>query len=370
MKGRAAVVRDVEHGVALETVEVDEPQAGEVLVRLVASGICGSDLHVLHGRSNAASFPMVLGHEGAGVVEAVGPGVDGFAPGDHVVLALYGPCGDCPACALGRFVHCEGAARVEAIFGRMADGSTRLHTAEGDALHPMVGTGTLAEYEVVRAAQLVKIDDDLPLDVLCLAGCGVTTGLGAAWNVAELWPGAAVAVVGCGGVGLNIVQGARIAGATTIVAVDPSPSRRALAEQLGATAVVDPTGTDITEAVRSGAGRPVDVTFEAVGSPEVVAQTFDAVRPGGLCVVVGVMPPGTTIPIEGRSLFADRRLVGCIGGNTLPRRDIPTIAALYRQGSLELDALVSTRHALDDVSAAIAEAQAGEVARTVVLMGQ
>jgi S-(hydroxymethyl)glutathione dehydrogenase/alcohol dehydrogenase len=396
LRARAVVVRDVASGARIEEIEVDDPRDGEVRVRLAASGVCGSDLHVLHGRSNAVTFPVVLGHEGAGTVESVGPGVEGLAPGDHVVLALYGPCHGCASCLRGRFVHCSGPARVAAIFGRMADGSTRLRAdSDGAALHPMVGTGTLAEYAVVRASQVVRIDDDLPLDVLCLAGCGVTTGLGAVFNIAEVATGDAVAVVGCGGVGLNVVQGARIAGATTIVALDTNPAKLDLARRLGATHTLDPTagadgagadgagadgGTAAAATTTGGGGRTiaaavaeivpggVDVAFEVVGSPDLVAEAFLATRPGGTCVMVSAMPPGATIPVDGRALFSDRQLRGCIGGNNVPAVDIPRITALYRQGRLDLDTLVSARRRLDDVATAIDETGRGAVARSVVVL--
>jgi S-(hydroxymethyl)glutathione dehydrogenase / alcohol dehydrogenase len=388
LRARAVVVRDVASGARIEEIEVDDPQDGEVRVRLAASGVCGSDLHVLHGRSNAVTFPVVLGHEGAGTVESVGPGVEGLAPGDHVVLALYGPCHGCASCRRGRFVHCSGPARVAAIFGRMADGSTRLRAAsDGAALHPMVGAGTLAEYAVVRASQAVRIDDDLPLDVLCLAGCGVTTGLGAVFNIAEVATGDAVAVVGCGGVGLNVVQGARIAGATTIVALDTNPAKLDLARELGATHTLDPTAAGATTtadattsgSTTAGAGSiaaavgeivpgGVDVAFEVVGSPDLVAEAFLATRPGGTCVMVSAMPPGATIPVDGRALFSDRQLRGCIGGNNVPAVDIPRITVLYRQGRLDLDTLVSARRPLDDVATAIDETGRGEVARSVVVL--
>ena len=213
MRAQAVVVRTVADGPRLEEIDVDPPGPGEVLVRVAASGICGSDLHILHGRSVIDAFPMVLGHEGAGVVEAVGDGVTSVASGDHVVLALYGPCGTCDQCRTGRFVLCDGAARVAAIGGRMADGSTRMRLADGSTLFPMVGIGSLAERAVLRAQQVVAVDPAIPLDVICLAGCGVTTGLGSVFNVAEVRPGESVAVVGCGGVGLNVVQGARSASA-------------------------------------------------------------------------------------------------------------------------------------------------------------
>jgi S-(hydroxymethyl)glutathione dehydrogenase/alcohol dehydrogenase len=339
-----------------------------VLVRVAASGVCGSDLHVVHGRSVIDAFPMVLGHEGAGVVEAVGDGVTAVDEGDHVVLALYGPCGECAECRTGRFVLCDGAARVAAISGRMADGSTRLHLEGGDPVHPMVGVGSLAEVAVLRDDQVVRIDPSIPLDLVCLAGCGVTTGLGAVFNVADVRPGESVAEVGCGGVGLNVVQGARIAGAATIVAIDTNPKKLALARELGATDAVDPTGSTVADAVRSVVPRGVDAAFEVVGVAQLVADTFLATRPGGRCVMVGSPPAGEPIPIDGRALFGERRLLGTTGGSNVPARDIPRIARLYEEGLLDLDTLVSARRPLDDFAESIAETERGDVARSVVVM--
>jgi Zn-dependent alcohol dehydrogenase len=362
------VVRTVEEGANLEEIEVDPPGPGEVLVRVAASGICGSDLHVVHGRSVIDAFPMLLGHEGAGVVEEVGGGVESVAPGDHVVLALYGPCGECASCRTGRFVLCDGTARVAAISGRMGDGSTRLRLADGGSLYPMVGIGSLGEVAVLRADQVVKIDPSIPLDVICLAGCGVTTGLGSVFNVADVRPGESVAVVGCGGVGLNVVQGARIAGATTIVAVDTNPLKLDLARRLGATHTIDPSGSSIRDAVQSVAPRGVDVAFEVVGVPEIVAETFLATRTGGRCVMVGSPPAGQPIPLDGRALFNERRLLGTTGGSNVPARDIPRIAQLYQEGRLDLDTLVSARRPLADFAESIAETERGEVARSVVIL--
>jgi Zn-dependent alcohol dehydrogenase len=368
MRAQAVVVRTVEEGAHLEEVDVAPPGPGEVLVRVAASGICGSDLHVVHGRSVIDAFPMLLGHEGAGVVDTVGDGVTRLAPGDHVVLALYGPCGECAACRTGRFVLCDGTARTAAIAGRMADGSTRLQLGDGRPLYPMVGIGSLAEYAVLRADQLVAIDETIPLDLICLAGCGVTTGLGSAFNVADVRPGESVAVVGCGGVGLNVVQGARIAGASTIVAVDPNPLKLELARKLGATHTVDPTGGTVADAVRSFVPGGVDAAFEVVGVPQLVAETFLATRTGGRCVMVGSPPTGEPIPLDGRALFGERRLLGTTGGSNVPARDIPRIAHLFQEGQLDLDTLVSARRPLADFGESIAETERGEVARSVVVM--
>jgi len=362
---RAVVLHDFTEGARLEDVEVDEPRAGEVLVRVAASGVCASDAHVLHGRSPVANLPIVLGHEGAGTVEAVGPGVEGLAAGDHVVLALYGPCGDCDACRRGELVHCHGHARTEAIFGRMADGSTRLH--QGDrALHPMVGVGSLAQHAVLRAAQMVRIDPDVALDVACLAGCGVTTGIGAVLNRAQVPPGASVAVVGCGGVGLNVIQGAWLAGASPIIAVDTNPTKLDLASNFGATHIVDASSAQVLDGVRAIVPRGVDYAFEVVGDPDLVASTFLLTRDGGTCVMVGSPPPGATIPLDGRALFGERRLLGTTGGSNVPGRDIPRVIALYRAGRIKLDELVTQRVALADFALAFDALERGDVARSVV----
>jgi S-(hydroxymethyl)glutathione dehydrogenase/alcohol dehydrogenase len=362
---RAVVVRD--SGPALEDVEVDPPHAGEVLVRVAATGVCGSDLHVLHRTSPVAVLPTVLGHEGAGVVEEVGAGVVDVAPGDHVVLALYGPCGRCRFCRSGRFPLCDGPARVAAITGLMEDGTTRVRSPAGEQLRPFVGLGTMAGYAVVRESQLVKVDAAIPLELICLAGCGVTTGLGAVFNIAQVAPGDSVAVVGCGGVGLNVIQGSRIAGATTILAVDTNPVKLELASRLGATHTAEPGDGGVRAAVEAVVPGGVDVAFEVVGVPALVAETFTATRPGGTTVMVGSPPNGTTVPIDGRALFSERKLFGCTGGSNVPARDIPRIAALFREGSLDLSTLVTRRRPLAEFAEAVADAERGEVARTVLL---
>ena len=365
---KAVVVHDLERGAALEDVEVLDPQAGEVLVRVAASGVCRSDLHVLHGRTPVATFPCVLGHEGAGVVEAVGAGVTSVAPGDHVVIALYGPCLACRQCLTGNIVHCEGVARVQGITGHMADGSTRLRQGD-DAVYPFVGAGTFAEHSVVRETQLVAVPRDVPLDVICLAGCGVTTGLGAVFNTAWVGPGDTVAVVGCGGVGLNVVQGSRLSGAARVVAIDTNPFKLGLASDFGATDVIDSSETPMIEALQTLVPGGVDFAFEVVGRPELVAEALELTRPGGTCVMVGSAAPGSTIPVRGPALFMERKLVGCVGGSNVPQRDIPRIVALYRGGRLKLDELISQRVPLAEFQIGIDAIEAGEVARSVLTIG-
>jgi len=363
---RAAVLREFREPVRIEEVRVEAPRAGEVLVRVAASGVCRSDLHVVDGRSVVARPPMVLGHEGAGVVEEVGPGVRSLARGDHVVIALYGPCGECGDCRAGNVSGCWSETRTRNMYGEMPDGSTRL-SSQGVALHPMVGAGSLAEQAVVREAQLVKIDPDLPLDLICLAGCGVTTGVGAALNTARVEPGARVAVIGCGGVGLNVIQGARIAGAARIVAVDIASAKLDLASDLGATdLVLAGPGVDVVARVKELVPGGVDTAFEVIGSPEIVREAFACTRIGGSAVMVGSPPAGEDVRIDGRLLFGDRRLLGCMGGGNVPQRDIPRIAALYRSGALRLEPLVSRRLPLDEVGVAFEALRKGDGARSVI----
>jgi S-(hydroxymethyl)glutathione dehydrogenase / alcohol dehydrogenase len=365
MKSTALVLRAPGAPLALETVEVGEPGPGEVLVRLMASGVCGSDNHVVHGRSGIARMPTVLGHEGAGVVQAVGPGVTELEAGDHVVLGLYVPCGSCRQCRAGRFQHCSGEARRRNTQGIRADGTTRF-SVSGEPLYPLMGLGSLSEFTNVPAAQAIAIDRSLDLAAMCLTGCGVTTGFGAAVNTAGVGPGDSVLVVGCGGVGLNVVQGARIAGATRIIAVDPQAGKRELALELGATHVVDPGREDLATAVDRHAPGGVDWAFEVVGSVELAARCLALTRIGGTCVMVGAPPPGSAVAASREALMGERRLVGCRGGSNIPARDIPRLADLYAGGQLKLEPLIGKRLRLEEFAEAFAALDTGEVARSVI----
>ena len=364
---QAAVLREFNAPLRVEEVEIESPHAGEILVKLAASGVCRSDLHVQEGRSVVARLPMVLGHEGAGVVEEVGEGVTGFATGDPVVSALYGPCGECGECRSGDITACMSETRQNNMFGLMPDGTTRLSVG-GEALHPMVGAGSLGEYTVVREAQAVKIPADVSLDQACLTGCGVTTGVGAALNTAAVKPGSNVAVVGCGGVGLNVVQGARIAGATRILAVDLQTSKLDLASDLGATEGVHiQPGESISEAILARVPGGVDYAFEVIGKPDVVVEVFAATKSGGTAVMVGSPPAGEAIPVDGRLLFSDRKLMGCLGGGNIPQRDIPRLMGFLANGSLRLEPLISQRLRLDQVNEAFDALRKGELARSVIV---
>jgi S-(hydroxymethyl)glutathione dehydrogenase/alcohol dehydrogenase len=252
------------------------------------------------------------------------------------------------------------------MYGLMPDGSTRLRSA-GTRVHPMVGAGTLAEHSVVREAQLVKIEPDVPLDLICLAGCGVTTGVGAVLNTAQVEPGASVAVLGCGGVGLNVIQGARIAGAARILAVDVSRDKLDLAANLGATdTLLAGPDVEVPASVKQLVPGGVDFAFEVIGRPEVVRQAFECTHGSGTAVMVGSPPPGADIAVDGRLLFAGRRLLGCMGGGNVPQRDIPRLVAFWRTGQLRLEPLVSRRLGLGDVNVALDALRKGDGARSVI----
>lgn len=364
---RAAVLHDYHQPLVIEEVAVEAPHAGEVLVRLAASGVCRSDLHVQRGRSPVARLPMVLGHEGAGVVAEVGEGVVGLAVGDPVVIALYGPCGRCVDCRAGRLERCASETRRNNMFGLMPDGKSRL-SLQGRPVHPMVGAGTLAEYSLVRDAQAVAIPSDFPLELACLAGCGVTTGVGAVLNVARVAAGSSVAVIGCGGVGLCVVQAARIAGAARIVAVDTQRSKLDLASDLGATDLAELSpGESASAAILARVPAGVDHAFEVVGHPELVREALLATRPGGMALMIGSPPEGAQIAVDARHLFSDRSLVGTLGGGNVPQRDIPRIAELHRSGRLDLEKLVSQRLPLERVNEAFAALEEGRLARSLVV---
>jgi S-(hydroxymethyl)glutathione dehydrogenase/alcohol dehydrogenase len=362
---RAAVLREFGSPMEITEVEVEDPRAGEVLVKVAASGVCGSDIKALDGKSPVVrELPYILGHESAGVVAATGPGVTSVKPGDHVIIAMNGPCGSCRNCARGNLHLCSGRARMSAIMGLMGDGTTRL-TVDGTAARPMIGIGSFAEYAVVAEATCVKVGKDAPLDLLALTACGVVTGVGAVLNTARVEPGSSVLVVGCGGVGLNVIQGAVLAGATTIIAADVVDAKLELAKEFGATHTIlaDDLAGQVGEIVRGGA----DYAFDVTGNAEVLARAFSATQSGGTTVMVGSPPAGQTIGVPPQTLFASRRLMGTQGGDAAPARDLPLLVDLYRRGRLNLEGLVSERVPLEKVNEAVEHVRSGAVARSVIV---
>jgi S-(hydroxymethyl)glutathione dehydrogenase/alcohol dehydrogenase len=344
----------------VEELELDPPKAGELLVRMAASGVCHSDLHVVQG-IHPTELPVVLGHEGAGVVEEVGPGVAGFEVGDHVLLTWLPYCGHCRQCVRGWPNRCENTAWYDAT---LEDGTCRFHS-DGQPIHHY-NTSSFAERSVVPARTAVKVDPSLPLTELALMGCAVMTGVGAVLNTARVRPGDTVAVVGCGGVGLNVVQGARIAGSTTIIAIDVVQSKLELARELGATAVVNAREEDPIGAIRENVPVGVDYAFEALGRPETIETALTLTGRGGQTILIGMAPPDARVGLDALTTTLEERCVrGCWYGSCVPLRDIPLLVELYRDGRLRLEPLIATC-GLDDVNDAFQRMEAGETARSVI----
>jgi S-(hydroxymethyl)mycothiol dehydrogenase len=334
--------------VSIEEIEVDAPGPGEVLVRLRAAGVCHSDLHVLESGGWGMPLPVVLGHEAAAVVEELGEGVEGLAPGDPVVLAWRSPCGECAVCARGEPRRCPRPLRAKRRLRRAADGAK---------LTPTLLVGAFSERAVVHAGQAVKVHAELPPEQACLLGCAVATGVGAVTHTTPVWRGARVAVIGCGGVGLAAVQGARIAGAAEIVAIDPDERKHEAALRFGATrAVADP------EDVK------VDLAYEAVGRPEAVAAALAVLDHGGTATMIGVPKAGTTVELALEPFFDTRATLRVShGGDHLPAEDFPWLAGLALRGELDLAGMVTRTIRLEEVEAALDDLRSGHVGRTVVV---
>jgi Zn-dependent alcohol dehydrogenase len=365
MEMRALVVRDIAGGAELLDVTVDPPRGQEVLVRMATSGICGSDLKFLDGQSHVGVLPTIMGHEGAGTVAEVGPEVTEFVPGDRVAVAMATACGVCPFCVRQQLHLCSSPERALQIEGRMADGTSRFRL-DGKPAYPFVGSGTLAEYVVASSGKLVKVPEGVPLESAAVSACGVVTGLGAALNIARPEAGSSALIIGCGGVGLSVIQGCRIAGSTRIVAVDTNSSRLETARRVGATEVIEAGSQPVAETVRSVLPGGFDYAFEASGLVENLETALSATRRGGRCVAVASYPPGARVSFDPWDLFWDRHLQGCVAGNSVPRHDLPRIFDLYLAGQLDLEALTAATWCFADVGDAIDASRRGEVPRAVV----
>jgi Zn-dependent alcohol dehydrogenase len=364
-KARAVLCREVGKPVVVEEITVEGPRRGEVTVELAACGVCHSDLSATNGTIPLPP-PLVLGHEGAGEVVEVGEGVSGFSPGDHVVSSFIYMCGECRFCTAGRPVLCleQGKALTT-----LPDGTVRTRDGKGQPLNVFSGCGVMAEYATLHADNLVKIDRNIPLDRAALVGCAVTTGVGAVFNTAKVKPGAAVAVFGCGGVGLNVVQGASIAGAGRIVAIDSNEAKLELARTFGATdTIAAKPGEDPVKALKKLTGGGPDYAFECVGSGELAAAAYRAIGRGGLAVVVGVAPPSDTTAVRTMTLpFEEKTLTGSYFGSCVPRIDFPRMLALYMGGRLKLDELITRRYPIGEAPQAFRDMQDGRNARGVIV---
>ncbi len=356
---KAAVFHGPHQPLTIEDVDIDKPLGREVLVRVVASGVCHSDLHFVDGYYPFPT-PAILGHEAAGIVEAVGPQVSEFRPGDHVIACLSVFCGQCEYCLTGKTHLCQTRpVRAKAEPPKLS--------WKGQPVNQFANLSAYAEQMLVHENALVKIDDQMPLDRAALIGCGVTTGVGAVLNTARIEAGTTVAVFGAGGVGLAVIQGARIAGARMIIAVDTVEAKFAKARELGATHTVNASKDEPAKAIRTLTGGGVDYAFEAIGLKTAAEQCFDCLKPGGTATVIGMIPVGQKIELDGPMFLREKKIQGCTMGSNRLKVDMPRYIEFYRQGRLKLDEMITRRGRLEDVNEAFRAMKAGEVARTVLM---
>lgn len=366
MKTRAAVVYECNAPIIVEELELEAPKQNEVMVKMSASGVCHSDLSVING-TISFPFPAVLGHEGAGIIEAVGPGVTSVKCGDSVMLTFVSACGHCDYCTKGRPSLCSKHWGTQPR-GTLFDGTSRFHK-DGQAYYQFTRTGTMSEYTVVSETAVIPVAQETPLDKAALIGCGVTTGVGAVMNTAKVEPGSRVAVIGTGGVGLNAIQGASLVGAAQIIAVDIVPRKLEFARQFGATHTVDASQGDPVEAVKSLTnGEGVDYSFEVIGNPTTIAQAFEMLAPGGKAIVIGIPSPDAQVSLPA-SLFprGERSLIGSMYGSARMRVDMPRLLDLYRVGKLKLDELITRTYTLDQVNEAFRDMEDGLNIRGVIV---
>jgi S-(hydroxymethyl)glutathione dehydrogenase / alcohol dehydrogenase len=366
---RAAVLAGVNAPFELADVELDPPLAGEVLVRIAASGLCRSDLNAISGKRTLVPFPAVLGHEASGEVVACGPGVTRLRNGDRVVLSILPWCGTCKPCSQGRRNYCTAAGAGMAA-GTLLDGTRRLRLATGGDLHHFLAVSSFAPYAVVPESGVVVLPPGLPLVPAALLSCAVLTGFGAVRNTAQVKAGTRVAVFGCGGVGLNIVQGARLAGAAQIVAVDVSADKLELARRLGATAAVHAGVTkDPAAAVRRELSGGADYAFEALGVERTIQQAWASLDVRGQLILVGLLASGARLTLDAGPFVNEQSVTGCYLGSADPARDIPLLADHYQRGELALDELITRQITLDELGDGFDDLRAGRGARSVLVFG-
>lgn len=366
MKTKAAVLRKVGSPFEIVELDLDPPKAGEVLIRYVAAGLCHSDEHLRHG-DIVPRFPVVGGHEGAGIIEEVGPGVTRLKVGDHVICSFLPVCGHCRWCSTGKSNLCDQGATI--LDGVMTDGTYRFHK-DGEDYGGMCMLGTFSEFSVISENSAIKVDDDLPLDVVVLIGCGVPTGWGSAVHAAETEAGDTIAIYGIGGIGINSVQGAALAGAKNVVAIDPLANKREMAEKLGATHTCETAEEAqelITELTR-GVGADKAIVTVGVVDSAVVTSAFHAIRKGGTVVVTGLADPSkTTIELPGALLtLFEKTIKGSLFGSGDPFHDIPKMVELYQSGDLKLDELITQTYTLEEVNQGYDDLVAGKNIRGVI----
>ncbi len=366
MKIRAAVCREPKKPLEIAEIDLDGPKGGECLVRLAATGVCHTDAYTMSGADPEGLFPAVLGHEGAGVVEEVGPGVSSVQAGDHVI-PLYTPeCRECRFCLSGKTNLCQRIRETQGK-GLMPDGTSRL-SQNGKMIHHYMGTTTFATHTVVPEISLAKIRKDAPLDKVCLLGCGITTGIGAVLNTAKVTPGSTVAVFGLGGIGLSVIQGAVMAGADRIIAIDLNPKKFVLARQLGATDVLSPQDVgDVVQAVIELTDGGVDYSFECIGNVELMGQALQCAHKGwGESVIIGVAGAGQEIHARPFLLVTGRVWKGTAFGGVRGRTELPRYVDRYMNGRIKIDELITATMPLDEINRAFDLMHSGEAIRSVI----
>ncbi len=363
---RAAVFTHPSQPVEVREVDLAAPGPGEVTVQVAAAGVCHSDLHVRRGDWQLP-LPLVMGHEGSGIVTRVGAGVTHLVPGDHVVLSWVAPCGECRFCRAGLEVRCELAATTVALGGGLNDGTSRL-SISGEPIFHYLGTSSFAEEAVVPSSGAIKVRRDAPLDVICLVGCAVATGIGAVRHTAGVERGATVAVIGCGGVGLSIVQGARLAGAEQIIAIDVRSEATSLARRFGATDVIDATRGETVATLLELVPGGVDYAFDAIGHQSTTEQCVDLLGLGGAAVIVGIPAGGTRATFEPQTLVdRDQRIIGSNYGGIRPSVDIPWLVDQYVEGGLMIEEMISARRPLADAEQALLDLESGTAFRQLLI---
>jgi S-(hydroxymethyl)glutathione dehydrogenase/alcohol dehydrogenase len=359
---KAAIFEQAQEPLSIEDIKIIDPRPNEILVRTVCSGVCHSDLHFVDGLWKLP-IATVLGHEAAGVVEKVGAQVSYAKPGDRVIMSFRPFCGRCSYCLSGRPNLCNDTSFNALALSRLS--------RNGQPLLQFANVASFAEYMITTETGLVKIPDEMPMAEAALIGCGVMTGVGAALYTAKVPGGASTAVIGCGGVGLNIIQGCRLAGAAQILAIDVLDSKLELARRFGATHTINAKQGELVEAVRElTGGLGVEYAFEAIGNVAAARQAFDIARPGGTAVIVGMMPQDSEIQVPGPAFLQEKKMIGCMYGSTRFREHMPKLVDLFLQGRLDLSGLVTKRLPLDGVNEAFRAMKAGEVARSVLEIGK
>jgi Zn-dependent alcohol dehydrogenase len=364
----AAVVRELDY-LTIEEIELDAPKAGEICVRIQAAGVCHSDLHTLRGELRATP-PLVLGHEGSGLVEEAGAGVTNVKPGDRVLINWLPACEACRACLKGNYTLCESFSRTT-LNGFLMDGTSRLKTLDGLQLKHYLGAATMAEYAIVSQEGAIPIPEDVPFEVAAITGCAVATGVGAVIHTARVPAGSSAAVIGCGGVGLSMILGCKLTGCHPIIAVDVMESKLEFARQVGATQTINAGKEQVTTALRKLAGSGPDYVFDSVGSEASIPAALHGVRPGGTAVVAGLHAARTNVPISpARLVLHNKRLLGSFAGSIRPRTDLPQLIELYRAGRLQIDKLITERYSLAELPGAFEDMEAGSLARGVIVFDQ